>query len=84
MDAEGLGDGGTGDVGVQDPGFVTRAAGQNRKLAGYHRLADAALSGYDAVNLAHMGGRIVGLEKGLGLGAFPAALAAGAAIVGAF
>ena len=84
MDAKGLGDGGAGDVGVQNANSAARTAGQDRKLAGDHGLANAALAGDDAVDLAHPGGGIVLLQKGLGLGAFTAAFAAGAAIMGAF
>ena len=84
VDAEGLGDGGAGDVRVQDAHLMPGAAGQDRQLAGDHGFADAALAGYDAVDLAYAGGGVVGFQEGLGFGAFPAALAAGAAVVGAF
>ena len=84
VDAEDLGDGGAGDIGVQNADSAARPAGQHRQLAGDHGLAHAALAGDNAVDLIHPGGGVVLLQKGLGLGALPAALAAGAAIMGAF
>ena len=82
VDAEGLGDGGAGDVGVQDAHLMAPAAHGDRQLAGDHGLAHAALAGHDAVHLADVGVRVVLLQKGLGLLPFAAALAAGGAVMG--
>ena len=58
VDAEGLGDGGAGDVRVQNAGGMAPAAHGHRQLAGDHGLADAALAGDDAEDLAHPGVRV--------------------------
>ena len=84
MKAEGLGDGGAGDVGVQDAHGVATAAHGHRQLAAGHRLAHAALAGNDAVHLAHPGGGMMLFQQGLGLLPLSAALAAGGAVMGAF
>ena len=84
VDAEGLGDGGAGDVRVQDADLVALPGHEHRQLAGDHALADAPLAGDHPEDLPHPGGGVVLLQEGLGLGAVGAALAAGAAVVGAF
>ena len=84
MDAEGLGDGGTGDVGVQHAYGIATAAHGDGQLAGDHGLTHAALAGHDAVDLAHPGVGIMLLQQGLGLLPLPAALAAGGAVMGTF
>ena len=84
MNAEGLGNGGAGDIGVQNADLVAPAAHGDGQLAGDHGLAHAALAGHDAVDLADSGGRIVFLQQGLGLLPLAAALTAGGAIVRAF
>ena len=64
MDAEGLGDGGAGDISVQNTDLIAPAAHGNSQLAGDHGLAYAALTGYDTIDLAHMGvGRAAGKNK---------------------
>ena len=64
MDAEGLGDGGAGDISVQNTDLIATAAHGNSQLAGDHGLAYAALTGYDTIDLAHMGvGRAAGKNK---------------------
>ena len=67
MDAESLGDGGAGDIGVQNTDLIAPAAHGNSQLAGDHGLAYAALTGYDTIDLAHMGVGMVGLQQGLRL-----------------
>ena len=84
MDAEGLGNGGAGDVRVQNADFIAPAAHGDGQLAGDHGLAHAALAGYHAVYLADTGVRVVLLQQGLGLLPLPAVLAAGGAVMGAF
>ena len=71
-------------TGIQHRHIVAPALHGDGQLAGDHGLADAALAGYDAVDLAHMGIGIVLLQQGLGLLTGPAALAAGGAVVSAF
>ena len=64
MDAEGLGDGGAGDISVQNTDLIATAAHGNSQLAGDHGLAYTALTGYDTIDLAHMGvGRAAGKNK---------------------
>ena len=82
--AEGLGDGGTGDVGVHDAGFEAAAAHGDGKLACDHGLAHAALAGNDAEHLADAAFRMRRFAQGLRRCAFCAALAAARAIMGAF
>ena len=84
VDTEGLGDGGTGDVGIQNADLMAPAAHGDRQLAGDHGLADAALAGHDAEHLADVGFGMVLLQQGLGLLPLAAALAAGGAVMGAF
>ena len=84
VDAEGLGDGGAGDVGVQDAHLVAPAAHGDRQLAGDHGFAHAALAGHDAEHFADVGLGMVLLQQGLGLLPLAAALAAGGAVMGAF
>lgn len=66
MDAEGLGDGGTGDVGIQNADLMAPAAHGDRQLAGDHGLSDAALAGHDAEHLTDVGFGMVLLQQGLG------------------
>ena len=84
VDAEGLGDGGAGDVGVQDAHLVAPPAHGDRQLAGDHGLAHAALAGHDAEHFADVGLGMVLLQQGLGLLPLAAALAAGGAVMGTF
>ena len=84
MNAEGLGDGGTGDVGIQNAHLVAAAAHGDGQLAGDHGLADAALAGHDAIDFADLGLGMMLLQQGLRLLTFAAALAAGGAIMDAF
>ena len=67
MDAEGLGDRGAGDIGIQNTDLIAPAAHGNSQLAGDHGLAYAALTGYDTIDLAHMGIGMVSLQQGLRL-----------------
>jgi len=84
VNAKGLGNGGAGDVGVQDGGGVAPAVQQHRHHAGDHGLADAALAADDADDLLDAAHGVGGLQKTLGgLGSLSAVLAAGPAIVGA-
>ena len=83
MDTEGLGDGGTGDVGVQHRHIVAPALHGDGQLAGDHGLADAALAGHHAVNLADPAALPQGLDlEGAAPLALGAAFTAAAAIVG--
>ena len=85
MDAEGLGDGGAGDVGVQHGGTAAPALHSDGQLAGDHGLAHAALAGDHAVDLAHAAARMEGLLfKYVDFLALAATFAAGAAIMCAF
>ena len=80
MDAESLGDGGAGDISVQNTDLIAPAAHGNSQLAGDHGLAYAALTGYDTIDLAHMGVGMVGLQQGLRLPGSTALPAAGAVV----
>ena len=61
---QGLGDGGAGDISVQNTDLIATAAHGNSQLAGDHGLAYTALTGYDTIDLAHMGvGRAAGKNK---------------------
>ena len=82
--AEDLGNRGAGDVRVQDSDLEAPAAHDDSQLAGDHGLADAALAGHHAVDLAHAGIGVVLFQKRLGLLAFGTAFAAGGAVVGTF
>ena len=83
VDAEALGDGGAGDVGVQNGGAVAPALHGDGQLAGDHGFADAALAGDDAVDLTDMAALMKGLDlEGASALTVSAALAAAAAIVG--
>ena len=84
VDAEGLGDGGAGDVGVQDADAVAHPGHGDRQLAGDHALAHAALAADHADDVADDGMGIAGLVKILRLAAVVAAAAAvmGAAVLG--
>jgi len=85
VDAEALGDGGAGNVGVQNGGAVAPALHGDGQLAGDHGFADAALAGDDAVDLTDMAALMKGLDlEGASALTVSAALAAAAAIVGAF
>ena len=53
MNTEGLGDGRAGDIGIQNAGLIATALHGDGQLAGDHRLANAALTGNDAVDLTH-------------------------------
>ena len=84
VDTEGLGDGGAGDVGVQNGHIVAPALHGDGQLAGDHGLADAALAGHHAVDLTYAAAGAEGLFlKYVYFLALAAAFAAGAAIVGA-
>ena len=83
VDAEALGDGGAGDISVQNTDLIATAAHGNSQLAGDHGLAYTALTGYDTIDLAHMGVGMVGLQQGLRLTG-STALTAGGAIVRTF
>ena len=83
VDTEGLGDGGAGDVSVQHGHIVAPALHGNGQLAGDHGLADAALAGHHAVNLADPAALPQGLDlEGAAALALRAAFTAAAAIVG--
>ena len=84
VDAESLGDGGAGDVGVQDADLLAQAGHGAGQRGGHQALADAALSadhGDDLLDVGELMGRDL---EALGAGALRAALAAGGAVVGAF
>ena len=80
MDAEGLGDGGAGDVRVQDAHPVAHPGHGDRQLGGDHALAHAALAADHADDVADHGMGVAGLVQVLGLAA---AVAAGGAVMGA-
>ena len=80
MDAESLGDGGAGNVGIEDGHVVTFAAHGHGQLAGDHGLAHAALTGDNAVDFAYAATLMEGLFLKYIL-ALAAVLAAAAAIV---
>ena len=85
MNAEGPGNGGAGNVRVQNGHVVAVPPHCHRQLTGDHRLADAALAGHDAVDLAHPAAVPQGLFlKGIYFLTFAAAFAAGTAIMGTF
>ena len=84
MDAEGLGDGGAGDVRVQNGGAIALPPQRHRQLAGDHGLAYAALAGHHAVDPTYAAAGAEGLFlKYVYFLALAAAFAAGAAIMGA-
>ena len=84
VDTEGAGNGGTGDVRVQNGHVVALTPHRHRQLAGDHGLAYAALAGHHAVDLTYAAAGAEGLLfKYVGFLALAAAFAAGAAIVGA-
>ena len=82
--AEGLRDGGTGDIGVHDADLVTAAVQRDGELARDHGLADAALAGHNAEHLADVAFGVRRFAQGLRRCTLSAALAAGRAIMGAF
>ena len=85
VDAEGLGDGGAGDVGVQYGGAEALALHGDGQLACDHGLAYAALAGDHAVDLAHPAALVQGLLfEYVCLLALSAAFTAAAAIMGTF
>lgn len=85
VDAEGLGDGGAGDVGVQNGDIVALPADSYRQLAGDHGFADAALAGHHAVDLTDAAAVAQWLDlEGTFVLAVCAVFGAAAAIVGAF
>ena len=52
VDAERLGDGRTGDIGIQNTNVVTDASEIDRQHRGDHRLTDAALTADDSDDVA--------------------------------
>ena len=81
VDAEGGGDGGAGDVGVQDAHRLAHAAHGHRQRGGDQALAHAALAADHGDDLPDVGQAVGRGAEVLGRGALPAALAAGGAVV---
>ena len=85
MYAEGLGDGGAGNIGVQYGHIVPLAAHGDGQLTGDHGLTNAALAGHNAVYLTYAAAVAQRLDlKGTAAFALGAALTATAAIMGTF
>ena len=81
VQAESLGDGGTGDVGVHDAHLVALLCHGNCQVGGDRGLADAALTGHDGVNVLDGGVLVQGCNEVL-LFHVGAAGAASAAVMG--
>ena len=81
MDAEGLGDGGAGDVRVQHGAVVAPALHLGGQQAGDQALAHAALAADHGDDLVDLGIGVELLAEALGLRAGGAVLPAGGAIV---
>ena len=80
VNAESLGDGGAGNIGVHNAHLIAAAAHGDCQLAGDHGFAHAALAGHNSVDLAHMGVRVMGFQQRLRLPR-GAALPAGGAVM---
>ena len=84
VDAEGGGDGGAGDVGVQHGHLLAHAAHGHRQGGGHQALAHAALAADHGDDLSDVGQAVGGDVEVLGRSTLPAALTAGGAVVGTF
>ena len=82
MDAEQLGDGRAGDVGIQHGGLVTHTAHRNGQHGAGHAFADAALAGYNADHFFDVAARMGRLV--LRLTAFAVGRAAAAIVCALF
>ena len=83
VNAEGLGNGGAGDIGVQNSGVVAAQLGLGSQQGGHQRLAHAALAADNGINVLDGSTLSQRGDQILRLGAGSTVLAAGGTVMGA-